>query len=162
MMMILGCLILSIFAINDILFMLDVVSTGRFFSLGIVGFIICQGYVINNHFNDVRSRNESLSVQLQQRNNELLELGADLETKVEQRTEQLELVNRELQTLAEVDKLTGALNRHGLQKYLQTSFERLRRSGQPSSIVLFDFDNFKNINDSYGHVSYTHIQYKEN
>jgi diguanylate cyclase (GGDEF)-like protein len=152
-MMILGSVILSIFGVNDILYASDVVSTGRFFSLGIVGFIICQGYVINNHFNNVRSRNETLSMQLQQRNSELLELGADLETKVEQRTQELEQVNRELQTLAEVDKLTGALNRHGLQKYLQTAFERLRRSGQPSSIVLFDFDNFKHINDSYGHDS---------
>lgn len=150
-MMLLGCLILSIFAINDILFEMDLLATGRFFSLGIVGFILCQGYVINNHFNQVRSRNEALSEQLQQRNNELLQLGSELESKVEQRTRELEKANSELQTLADFDQLTGSLNRHGMQKYLQSSFERLRRSNEPSSIVLFDFDNFKNINDSYGH-----------
>ena len=150
-MMLLGSLILLIFGFNDILFVLDLVSTGQFFSLGIVGFIICQAYVINNLFNSIRNRNEALSAQLQQQNIELLELGAKLETKVEQRTQELEKANSELQTLADFDKLTGALNRHGLQKYLQTAFERLRRSGEPSSIVLFDFDYFKNINDSYGH-----------
>ncbi|MEP1447385.1 MAG: diguanylate cyclase [Paraglaciecola sp.] len=150
-MMLLGCFILGFFAINDILFAMDLLATGRFFSLGIVGFILCQGYVINNHFNEVRSRNEALSGQLQQRNIELQQLGAELETKVEQRTRELEKANRELQTLAEIDQLTGSLNRLGLQKYLQSCFERLRRSNEPSSIVLFDFDNFKNINDSFGH-----------
>lgn len=150
-MMMLGTLILSVFAINDILYVMDLVSTGRFFSLGIVGFIICQSYVINNHFNDVRTRNEALSGQLQQRNSELQQLGAELENKVEQRTKELEKANSELQTLADIDQLTGALNRHGMQKYLQTAFERLRRSDEPSSIVLFDFDNFKDINDTYGH-----------
>lgn len=150
-MMTLGIVILSIFAFNDILFVLDLVATGRFFSLGIVGFIICQSYVINNYFNDIRTRNEALSDQLEQRNRELQQFGAELETKVEQRTQELEQANRELQTLADIDQLTGALNRHGMQTYLQTAFERLRRSNEPSSIVLFDFDHFKNINDTYGH-----------
>ena len=99
----------------------------------------------------MRSRNEALSAQLQQRNSELQQLGVELESKVEERTQALELANSELQALAEIDQLTGALNRHGMQTYLQTAYERLRRSNAPSSIVLFDFDNFKNINDSYGH-----------
>lgn len=152
-MMLLGSLIMTVFVINDILYALNIVTTGNFFSIGIVGFIICQSYVINNHFNNVRSRNEALSAQLQQRNSELQQLGVELERKVEERTQALEQANSELQALADNDQLTGALNRHGMQTYLQTAYERLRRSNAPSSIVLFDFDNFKNINDSYGHNS---------
>ncbi|MGS2720733.1 sensor domain-containing diguanylate cyclase [Paraglaciecola aestuariivivens] len=152
-MMMLGSVIISAFAINDMLYVADVINTGRFFSLGIVGFIVCQSYVINNRFNQVLTRNETLSGQLQQRNIELLQLGTELENKVELRTRELEQANRELQALAEIDNLTHALNRHGLQQYLQSAYERLRRSKEPCSIILFDFDNFKDINDTYGHDS---------
>jgi diguanylate cyclase (GGDEF)-like protein len=146
-----GCIILGLFAVNDMLYAIDFVATGRFFSLGIVGFILCQSYVINNRFNNIMSHNETLSGQLQQRNSELQKLGDELETKVEKRTQQLELANLELNNLANIDNLTGALNRHGLQQHLQSAFERSRRNQEPSSIILFDFDNFKQINDSYGH-----------
>ena len=102
-------------------------------------------------FNNIISNNETLSKQLKVRNSELQMLGAELESKVEQRTEQLKLANLELYNLANIDKLTGVLNRHGLHQDLGSAFERLRRSGEPSSIILFDFDNFKRINDSFGH-----------
>lgn len=150
-MMIFGCIILGLFAINDMLYAIDVIATGPFFNLGVVGFIISQSYVISNRFNNIIRQNETLSEQLQQRNEELQKLGGELETKVEHRTRQLELVNLELNNLAKVDNLTGALNRHGLQQYLQSAFERVRRTREPSSIILFDFDNFKYINDTYGH-----------
>jgi diguanylate cyclase (GGDEF)-like protein len=149
--MLLSFIILSLFSINDMLYALDILATGRFFSLGIVGFIISQSYVIGNRYNQIISNNETLSEQLQQRNDELQELGGELEAKVEKRTVQLELANRELNNLANLDNLTGALNRHGLHQHLQSAFDRLRRNREPSSIILFDFDNFKHINDTYGH-----------
>jgi diguanylate cyclase (GGDEF)-like protein len=150
-MMMLGFIILCLFTLNDILYALDILSTGRFFSLGILGFIVSQNYVISNRFNNIINHNETLSGQLQQRNDELQKLGGELETKVEKRTLQLELANRELNNLAHLDNLTGALNRHGLHQHLQSAFDRLRRNREPTSIILFDFDNFKHINDTYGH-----------
>jgi diguanylate cyclase (GGDEF)-like protein len=88
---------------------------------------------------------------LQQHNADLEALGAQLEIKVEQRTTQLKLVNKELKNLVNIDSLTGVLNREGLQQHLKSAYERLRRSHEPSSIILFDFDHFKRINDTFGH-----------
>ncbi|MEP2653811.1 MAG: diguanylate cyclase [Paraglaciecola sp.] len=150
-MMAFSAAILGLFAINDILYANNVLDTGPFFNIGIVGFIICQSYVINQRFNKVISNNEALSEQLQQSNKELQLLGAELENKVEIRTKQLEQVNFELDKLARSDKLTGLLNRHGLHPYLQGAFDNLKQKFEPFCIVLYDFDNFKYINDTYGH-----------
>ncbi|MEN3336786.1 MAG: hypothetical protein V7647_462 [Acidobacteriota bacterium] len=50
------------------------------------------------------------------------------------------------------DALTGCYNRaHGLE-VLEVELARSRRNGSPVSIVLFDVDHFKRINDSYGHL----------
>jgi diguanylate cyclase (GGDEF)-like protein len=50
------------------------------------------------------------------------------------------------------DSLTGCMNRgHGFD-VLTTELQRAKRSGRPVSIVMFDIDNFKTLNDSYGHL----------
>lgn len=149
--MLLGCVFASAFVVNDLLNATGIISTGRFFSIGIVGFILCQSYVTNNRFIKLISDNEELTDQLQERNADLEKMSELLETKVEQRTQQLKQANKELMALAEVDQLTNALNRHGLQQYLQVAFERYRRNNELFSIVLLDYDHFKEINDTYGH-----------
>lgn len=150
-MMILGAIFVIFFAINDMLHANGIINTGRFFNLGMVALIICQSYIINKRFNNIITDNESLTEQLQQHNADLEALGAQLEIKVEERTAQLELVNKKLKNLVNIDSLTGVLNREGLQQHLNSAYERLRRSHEPSSIILFDFDHFKCINDTFGH-----------
>jgi diguanylate cyclase (GGDEF)-like protein len=50
------------------------------------------------------------------------------------------------------DSLTGCFNRaHGLET-LDSELRRGRRSGRPVSVLMFDIDNFKAINDQYGHL----------
>jgi len=56
---------------------------------------------------------------------------------------QLEIAR--LQRLADFDPLTGILNRRGLQRWLD-------RGGAPLSVVTFDLDYFKRINDVHGHA----------
>ncbi|WP_404376874.1 diguanylate cyclase [Vreelandella aquamarina] len=65
--------------------------------------------------------------------------------------ERLTQANERLEYLAHHDELTGLLNRRqGLAK-LEEALERCRRYGNQLSIVMFDLDNFKNVNDTYGH-----------
>jgi diguanylate cyclase (GGDEF)-like protein/PAS domain S-box-containing protein len=59
----------------------------------------------------------------------------------------------ELEKLSETDALTNTLNRRGFLKHAEREFERMRRTGQPLTIVMVDIDHFKAVNDSYGHAA---------
>jgi len=57
----------------------------------------------------------------------------------------------ELIRLAHTDSLTGIHNRRFFMQRLQEETERVRRHGSNLSLLLFDMDFFKKINDTYGH-----------
>lgn len=54
--------------------------------------------------------------------------------------------------LAEIDYLTGLLNRRAFIKRLEGELNRSRRAGAPVSIIFADIDHFKHVNDTYGHL----------
>ncbi|MCU0487777.1 MAG: diguanylate cyclase [Anaerolineales bacterium] len=58
----------------------------------------------------------------------------------------------ELQRLATTDPLTEVLNRRHFIHLAKMELQRARRYRQPLSIILFDIDSFKSVNDSYGHA----------
>lgn len=57
----------------------------------------------------------------------------------------------QLRALVERDPLTNAHNRRSLQAMLDTEIRRVRRYGTPLSLIMFDVDHFKQVNDEYGH-----------
>ncbi|MFN3264700.1 MAG: diguanylate cyclase, partial [Aquificaceae bacterium] len=59
---------------------------------------------------------------------------------------------RLLTKLATRDQLTGILNRHALIHDFEHLLAQARRYGTAFSIIIFDIDNFKAINDTYGHL----------
>jgi diguanylate cyclase (GGDEF)-like protein len=67
--------------------------------------------------------------------------------------EQVLALVRRLRTLASHDSLTGALNRGAFEQRLDAELARSRRTGAPLSLVVFDVDHFKAINDSFGHAA---------
>ena len=69
------------------------------------------------------------------------------EQRIEHLKGELELVNR----LVREDQLTGALNRRGLDDALEREAARARRNGTFLCVALIDIDNFKKINDAFGH-----------
>ena len=71
--------------------------------------------------------------------------GLSLDITVRKETE------RELERLATLDDLTGAYNRRSADSFLKNEINQVQRYGQPLSVVLFDIDHFKVVNDSYGH-----------
>ena len=54
---------------------------------------------------------------------------------------------------AMIDGLTGLWNRTYFDQQLAAQLSLARRSGQPLSVVMADLDHFKNINDTYGHLT---------
>lgn len=63
----------------------------------------------------------------------------------------LEHNRREMQLLAERDQLTGLLNRYSFESKLKELIHSRRINNTTTSIMLLDLDNFKWINDSFGH-----------
>lgn len=65
-------------------------------------------------------------------------------------------VQSEMRRLREqvcVDELTGIFNRRGILQMLERETNRLSHCGTPLGILLVDIDDFKHINDTYGHVT---------
>jgi diguanylate cyclase (GGDEF)-like protein/PAS domain S-box-containing protein len=58
---------------------------------------------------------------------------------------------RELETLARVDSLTGLPNRRQFDERLALAVARSQRPGLPVALLYLDIDRFKQINDSHGH-----------
>src|SRR5690606_41438028 len=51
------------------------------------------------------------------------------------------------------DRLTGLLNRGTWENLVDAEFERYRRYGHATALIMFDIDHFKPVNDTYGHLA---------
>lgn len=61
------------------------------------------------------------------------------------------LSRQRLERMATRDRLTGALNRHIFLELAERKITRAHRKEMPLSMLLFDIDHFKEINDTHGH-----------
>jgi diguanylate cyclase (GGDEF)-like protein/PAS domain S-box-containing protein len=61
-------------------------------------------------------------------------------------------IQEQLQYLAITDALTGLSNHRHFYELLDSELERSRRSQMPFSVIMFDIDLFKQINDTHGHL----------
>src|SRR5207244_4824446 len=57
----------------------------------------------------------------------------------------------EVYKMALLDPLTGLFNRRYIEQRLEDEIKRSERHGRPLSVILFDLDEFKQVNDTYGH-----------
>jgi diguanylate cyclase (GGDEF)-like protein len=74
-----------------------------------------------------------------------------LEDAVAKRTEDLQVLNKKLKELATRDSLTGILNRGSFFETAQHLLILSQRQKSLASFLLVDLDNFKTVNDTYGH-----------
>ena len=61
--------------------------------------------------------------------------------------------NEQLTHLSITDRLTQLYNRGHWENCLVDEFEHYQHMHQPMTLVMFDIDHFKNVNDTYGHVA---------
>ena len=62
-----------------------------------------------------------------------------------------EVEEAKIRQFADRDTLTGIYNRRKLYEHLTVELEYAKRDGVPLLVIMFDLDNFKKINDTYGH-----------
>lgn len=84
---------------------------------------------------------------------ELLHKNATLNTQLEEKLE-------EIVKLSVTDQLTGLYNRRKLLENLRIEMNRLERYEHAFSLIMFDIDHFKNVNDTYGHDIGDHVLIK--
>lgn len=66
---------------------------------------------------------------------------------------ELQQANQELKRLSQIDRLTNLNNRGYWEECLYKEFQRQRRTNHVSSLLIFDIDHFKKVNDGYGHAA---------
>ena len=101
------------------------------------------GEAVNNLLYMVREGKKASQKQLgkiEYLNKELLSALENLDTR-----------NREIQELVITDKLTGIYNRNYLTTVLEDEIQRSQRGNNPLALMMIDLDDFKPINDTYGH-----------
>jgi diguanylate cyclase (GGDEF)-like protein len=75
----------------------------------------------------------------------------ELDNKVRERTEELEILNNQLQVSSVTDSLTQVKNRHYFDTSLLCEYRRAYREKSWLSLMIMDIDHFKKFNDDHGH-----------
>jgi diguanylate cyclase (GGDEF)-like protein len=76
----------------------------------------------------------------------------DMECEIEKQTQELTLALERAESLSILDGLTGVHNRRYFISQFGTLIEHCARGGHEMALLMIDIDNFKTINDSYGHL----------
>ena len=92
-----------------------------------------------------------LNKSLKEKSIELQKLNSELEMKVENRTNKLKNAYKKMKDLASIDDLTKIYNRYYFFNIFNQQLEKLKSDKTIFSLIMFDLDHFKNVNDTYGH-----------
>jgi diguanylate cyclase (GGDEF)-like protein len=89
----------------------------------------------------------NLQQEVAQKTNELSNRNRELEDKADY----LKVQHDRIKELSETDHLTGLYNRQTFDSYFELKFTEAIKQTENLSLIILDIDNFKKINDSYGH-----------
>ena len=132
--------------IHDFLLMLNLVNSIHlsFISTSVYALLIMFQQARNYAYHNLR---------IERLNQKLIHLNNSLDLKVQERTEQLSLLNEKLEIQIKTDALTGAYNRRALNEEIQRLyFETLQSKRHILVFAMLDVDYFKKYNDHYGHL----------
>ncbi|MDM1719366.1 diguanylate cyclase [Acinetobacter towneri] len=132
--------------IHDFLLMLNLVNSIHlsFISTSVYALLIMFQQARNYAYHNLR---------IERLNQKLIHLNSSLDLKVQERTEQLSLLNEKLEIQIKTDALTGAYNRRALNEEIQRLyFETLQNKRHILVFAMLDVDYFKKYNDHYGHL----------
>jgi diguanylate cyclase len=105
---------------------------------------------LQNIVADLVSDTRSLQVDMMRHRDEMVDARRQAEV-AEERVRQLEQELEQVSEQVREDQLTGTLNRRGLDDTMQREMARAHRKHTPLCVAILDLDNFKKLNDTYGH-----------
>ena len=107
--------------------------------------------ILSAHFNNMRHRlndtNEQLRSNVALANQKVQEKNKRLQFQ----SDELKLINKKLEQLSITDPLTELFNRRHFDVLLEKELSFANRHMEDMSLIIFDLDHFKSINDKYGH-----------
>ena len=130
-----GLLLLLTTLIYDVLS--ELLPLPRLYGMPVIGFTLLYVFAAR-----------ALSLRYEREYRELVVLRGKLESRVQQRTAELEDANRRLDALSRTDVLTGLANR---RSFVEAAGQRL--ATQANALLMIDIDHFKAINDRHGHAA---------
>lgn len=107
-----------------------------------------QLQAMSRAFHEMRWRVHRYQQELQRKQKEIEEANAALRDQ----NDRLRHANEILERLSITDELTRLYNLRYFREQLPRELKRALRTGQPLALVLFDIDDFKRLNDRYGHA----------
>lgn len=144
--------------------------------LGAIYIVAFQSIALADRFNLYKQETINAQAALMEKQQETLKLQnaltetlesarAELEQKVQERTQAVTEINKKLELevrerkraqhaaelLARIDPLTGLFNRRHFSQLAEMEFKKAVRYNLPLSILIFDIDHFKDVNDTFGH-----------
>lgn len=125
---------------------LPVLVQGRASAFVLLENRLCRAAFNRHRVDTVKSLCSLLATSL-----ENVRLYQSLERKVQERTRELEALNKQLEELTTTDALTGISNRRCFDHSLASEWQRASRAERPLALIMIDVDWFKPYNDMYGH-----------
>jgi diguanylate cyclase (GGDEF)-like protein len=117
--------------------------------LGIAVFVLADFY---NYLIKTLIAEQENADRLREAHQSLDQINLSLEEKVEQRTSELANANQRLRHMANHDPLTDLPNRILFYKHLDRAIIQAKRGQHKLAVLFIDLDNFKTINDTFGHA----------
>jgi diguanylate cyclase len=105
---------------------------------------------MNAILGDILRDTKNMQIDIKRTRDELNQARHEVEA-AENKVRELEAELEQVSEKVREDQLTGALNRHGMEEAFHRELSHAERTGTPFSVSLLDLDNFKRLNDTYGH-----------
>ncbi|MEH6447551.1 MAG: diguanylate cyclase [Oleispira sp.] len=143
-----GALLLVVCVLHDIALYSQWLSGGRLWiTYGLLAFLFSLAVNMLYLRAEQKQQVENLSGQLLVANKQLEARVAQRTMELAEKADALEEANDKLQLLANIDGLTGVLNRRAFVEQLEM-FARIKPK---VALIMIDIDHFKQVNDQYGH-----------
>ncbi|MDC3191500.1 sensor domain-containing diguanylate cyclase [Pseudoalteromonas elyakovii] len=102
---------------------------------------------------EIALRQANYVIDIEKMANTLEKYNHNLEEQVRVRTQELEIAKQRAETLAFTDELTQLPNRRAFYKMAEYQHSQAIRYSRPYCVMIFDIDEFKRINDTFGHAA---------